>query len=328
MKNIKTFSLFAEAAVYQIHQKFPTEKAIHILYIYQILEEAGLNPTNLDKKPRSPGIYDFMQKKCSKNVPFPKVKIYDVDKRDSRYKDWIDRESIVELPKSYDAQLDELESIEHKMNFIEKMKSVMNKKTKEEEDKLVSDIEKNVYFGPNNYDWVNPALKIIYDKLSQYYINDKLNIWIPRDWDYKHWDTYDYPHKYDAVGNLSRPNGVYFLSDIEKFIENKYGLKDEHLYEYIIHNEYIEGRYWERVWSLHFVEDKGSGNPKIVRKGGKYGMDATENLNHILNIIEMEFIKHDFIKSKYEGFPIFIDYYKKVDQSVKNEPPEDDDWIE
>ena len=35
-------------------------------------------------------------------------------------------------------------------------------------------IEKNVKFGPSSFEWVNPALKVIHDKLSQYYKNDKL----------------------------------------------------------------------------------------------------------------------------------------------------------
>jgi hypothetical protein len=39
-------------------------------------------------------------------------------------------------------------------------------------------------------------------------------------------DWYDYPHKYNIVGDMDRPNGVYYLSDIEKYINDKYGIAD------------------------------------------------------------------------------------------------------
>jgi hypothetical protein len=49
---------------------------------------------------------------------------------------------------------------------------------------------------------------------------------------------------------MDRPNGVYYLSDIEKYINDKYGIADTLLYNFIIDNSYIEGRYWEKVWSF------------------------------------------------------------------------------
>jgi len=172
---------------------------------------------------------------------------------------------------------------------------------------IEKDLEKNVHFGVKDFEWVNPALKIIHDKLSQYYIDGKLRVWNPADSDYDPWEGYDYPHKYNVIGDLDRPNGVYFFSDIEKFIESKYGLKDDQLYDFIIYNQYIEGRYWERVWS--FPIDEKDPN-KLDRNG--FRMKATENINHILNVIEIEF-KNEIKGTDYEGFPVYIDYYKKVD---------------
>ena len=40
-------------------------------------------------------------------------------------------------------------------------------------------------------------------------------------------------------------------------------------------------------------------------------MEPTEDIFHMLNIIEQDF--RDEIKSTKEGFPIYVDYYKKVE---------------
>jgi len=41
-------------------------------------------------------------------------------------------------------------------------------------------------------------------------------------------------------------------------------------------------------------------------------MEPTENITHILNILENEF-GDEINGSDYEGFPVYIDYYKKVE---------------
>ena len=160
----------------------------------------------------------------------------------------------------------------------------------------------------------NIALKAIHDELGQYYKDGKLRVWYPKDTDYEPWIGMDYPHKYNVVGHLARPNGVYYLSDIEKYIEYKYDIKDDLFYKFIIDNEYIEGRYWERVWSLttEFTSE-GKGSKSELKKSdfGKYGMEPTENILHMLNIIEKDF-GNEIQGTEYEGFPIYIDYYKKI----------------
>lgn len=45
---------------------------------------------------------------------------------------------------------------------------------------------------------------------------------------------------------------------------------------------------------------------------GKYGMEPTENITNILNIIEHEF-GSEINYTEYEGFPIYIDYFKEVE---------------
>jgi hypothetical protein len=49
---------------------------------------------------------------------------------------------------------------------------------------------------------------------------------MPKDASYDHWLVWIITHKYNIVGDMDRPNGVYYLSDIEKYINDKYGIAD------------------------------------------------------------------------------------------------------
>lgn len=308
MKHLKKYESFTMGI--KPMKKYPTGKAIHLNSIIQLLESKGLNTNNLSGS-RGGGIQDFFFEKCSLDVVYPLNKEQSIY-NDNRYEKFIFGESVILIPIKYDSSNDMSDNIEKKLSFLQKMKDnykkIYPKKTEKELEKSLEDLEKNVNFGPEGYEWINPSLKIIHEEYSQYYEDGKLRVWFPKDTDYDPWVGYDFPHKYNVVGDLDRPDGVYYLSDIEKYIFNKYDIKDDNFYDYIIKNEYIEGRYWERVWSLSIDEE----NPKkFQRKGGRYGMDATENINHILNIIEKDF-SDDFKSSEYEGFTIYIDYYKKV----------------
>lgn len=328
MRHLKTFKLF-EGSVNKPVKKFPTEPAVHWNYLMKILEDAGIDPYEDEKGTRDTRLIDFCFAKCSSrdNVVFPNM--LDIEgwskegQSDARYRNFIFGESVFLLPISYDPSNDAIEAIQKKKNFLETMRDYARQmgKSKSEQDKFVQDAEKNVNFGPSGYDWANKYLKIIHDKLGQYYKGGKLRVWFPKDSDYDPWEGLDYPHKYNVVGDLDRPNGVYFLSDIEKFIDDKYGIKDELFYKFIIDNQYIEGRYWERVWSLkteelatgHLPKDKRGSKNKLQKSNfGKYGMEPTENISHILNIIEEDF-GDEINGTDYEGFPIYIDYYKKVE---------------
>jgi len=312
MKHLKPYKLFEEAASKPV-KKFPTGPAAHWNYIYQIVKEGGLDPYELVKGNRNSTLQDFFFEFCSgKNVVFPNMKdneAWEKGGNDSLYKNFIFKESVFLIPESYDNKYDFANSVLNKSSWIEKMKDIMKGvyKTKEEMDKFEDSLSKKVDFGFTDWGWVNPALKIIHDKLGSHYKDGKLRVWMPEDRDYRYWDGMDYPHKYNVVGDLDRPDGVYYLSDIEKYIEDKYGISDPLLYQFIIHNQYIEGRYWERVWSLHCEEE----SKNKLQKSEFYGMEQTENISHILNIIENEF-GDEINASVYEGFPIYIDYYKKI----------------
>ena len=321
LKHIKPYQLF-ESSVPKPVKKFPTEPAVHWNHLSDILKEAGLNPYELVKGNRSSSLQDFFFEHCSqKNVVFPNMKDSEgwskEGQNDARYKKFIFGESVFLIPESYDPKDDFANATLQKATFLQKMKDMMKwkYKTQEEMDKFESDLENNVHFGNTDWGWINPALKIIHDRLGSHYKDGKLRVWMPKDRDYDPWVGVDYPHKYNVVGDLDRPNGVYYLSDIEKYIQDKYGISDELLYKFVIDNQYIEGRYWERVWSFSTEElshEGGSKNKLQKSNFGQYGMEPTENITHILNILENEF--GDEIKSSdYEGFPVYIDYYKKVE---------------
>lgn len=321
MRHLKSFKLFEESVPKPL-KKFPTEPAVHWNYLMKVLEDAGIDPYEDEKGTRDTRLIDFCFAKCSNrdNVVFPNM--LDIEgwskegQSDARYRNFIFGESVFLLPISYDPSNDATEAIQKKKNFLETMRDYARQmgKSKSEQDKFVQDAEKNVNFGPSGYDWANKYLKIIHDKLGQYYKGGKLRVWFPKDSDYDPWEGLDYPHKYNVVGDLDRPNGVYFLSDIEKFIDDKYGIKDELFYKFIIDNQYIEGRYWERVWSLSTEDENGKDTGNKLQKSnfGKWGMEPTENILDMLNIIEHEF-GNEIKSTDYEGFPIYVDYYKKVE---------------
>lgn len=318
MNYLKSYKVFEEAGIKPV-KKFPTEKAIHFNYLEGILKEAGIDMYQDIMGKRSTSFFNFCFDKCSgkSDLVFPNRKDSE-GWDDARYEKFIFGESVFLLPESYDSSGDAEESIQKKKSFLDKMRDFAKEmgKSKEEQDKFVKDAETYTHFGPSGYEWANPGLKVIHDELGQYYKDGKLRVWFPKDRDYDPWEGYDYPHKYNVVGHLDRPNGVYLLSDIEKYIDDRYGIKDDLFYQFIINNEYIEGRYWERVWSLttEFTSEGKGAKDKLKKSNfGQYGMEPTENILHMLNIIEKDF-GDEIQGTAYEGFPIYVDYYKEVEQ--------------
>lgn len=322
MKHLKSFNKLFEEAVPKPVKKFPTEPAIHWNYLIKILEESGINPhESLVKGKNMTYFQDFCFEKCSRNnVVYPNMK--DIEgwskegQNDARYGNFIFGESVFLLPEHYDSSSDIEQSIKKRNDFLNTMREYARDmiKGKKEQEIFIKNAEKHTEFPPDSYEWINPALKVIHDKLGQYYKDGKLRVWFPKDREYDGWEGYDYPHKYNIVGHLDRPNGVYYLSDIEKFIDDKYGIKDPLLYEFVIKNQYIEGRHWERVWSFpteYTHSGKGSKNKLQKSNFGKYGMEPTENITNILNILEHEF-GDEISGTDYEGFPVYIDYYKEI----------------
>lgn len=329
---MKYLRKFNESSINKPIKRFPNIQAVHTGYIEKLVKDAGMDPHKLSesdlniplaggghtKTTRDHTIYDYFFQKCKHTVIYPNFTDVEYLKRAEKKRgsyyidhDFIHRESVFLIPKSHNSRQDQADYIERKTGFFNNMRNILGNK---EYDKTEQDLEDMVDHGITEYSWINPVLKLLHDKLGKYYKNDTLQIWMPKDRDYDPWEGMDNPHKYNVIGKLTRPNGVYFLSDIEKYIHDKYGISDDKFYDFIIHNEYIEGRYWERVWSLGFKHDEKYKTifPLTLSKGReKHGMIATKNIEHMLNIIQKDF-GNEFVDSDYDAFPIYVDYYKEV----------------
>jgi len=67
------------------------------------------------------------------------------------------------------------------------------------------------------------------------------------------------------------------------------------LYEWILEYNFVEGRYWGRVWDYGFDDNFRDSTPPA-------------------NIVEVNVMLKQLLKNN--GMPIFIDYYKKVDNKL------------
>jgi hypothetical protein len=276
----------------EIIKKFPTGKAVNYNYISKLFKDNGLdeNPTG------QPSFwYDYLHKKLSKTVTFPNIKEGSIS---DSMRNMISTESIFIIPKHHDTSKD--------AENYQKLKEAFRKNMKEITGSDQID-EKYVNFGPKSFEFVNKFLDVIYENLSEYYnAKGELRVWLPSEIESdSYYEEYDYPHKYDIDNDIISPDGVYYLSDIEKYLKEKYDLDEKNFYDFIIKNMYIEGRHWERVF--YISQESGK-----LNRGEKFGMKATENIEKILSVLEEDF-KDDFIDSQYKpGLLIFIDYYKKI----------------
>jgi cytidyltransferase-like protein len=95
---------------------------------------------------------------------------------------------------------------------------------------------------------------------------------------------------YEKEKYWPRLEKAYFLSDLEKWIEDTFDINTTGFYEWILDCQYIERRYWERVWEYH-IEDETFRKTK-----------ANKNIMQINEILRQLY--------KVKIMPIFIDYYK------------------
>ena len=281
---------------------FPTDKCVHYNSLSELFKKHGLDEREYKNNSKKDFWSGFIHGKMYKNVIFPEMKQSDVVPNSSNM---VYGQEIFLLPKHYDDSNDKKIYDKKKKDFLNNMKKLLGSDYNEKE------LIKHVNFGNVKFNWVNDFLRVVYEEFKEYYQKDHLRVWLPKDTDDKPWIGYDFPHKYSLHGEKVSPNGVYYLSDIEEYIHDKYGISDDLLYDFLVKNQYIEGRYWERVWGF-FFKDHTPSSGKLSRGDSKYGMKATENINHILNILEKDF-SHDFVGGSYiSGLPVFVDYYKKI----------------
>lgn len=288
-------------------KKFPIDyKVTHIKDIIEKLEKEGIDVFNLQPGVKTHNeyhdfnLFDFMGDKLQENVTFPQIRLRDLIK-DPRNIDYIDSGSVILLPISYDSSKDEEEHKKYKEEGRKRLIETYKKLYKGDElKKAIENSDKHVYYGQNNFEWANIALAKIHELYKQYYIKGFLQVWMPYDFDSGN------EFRFNEKGNTSHDyplEKMYFLSDIEKYLKSNYNLEDPDFYRYILKNNYVDFRHYEKPYGL-FVE-----NGKFVRKGGKYGMNATENIDRILGVLEHEF-KDDIKDSNY--FEFYINYYKKA----------------
>jgi len=292
-------------------KKYPINyKCTHIYDIADKLKEKyGLSIQNL--QPNVPtrneyhdfNFHDFISKKLQKeNTIFPKVRLKDLPQHDRSMEDYTDRGSIVLLPIQYDSTHDEeiykKKYEEDKNSLIEIFKKLYKgNKLKNN----IDNIDKYVDFGKSNFEWANIALNKIYEEYKEFYNNGYLKVWMPFDWD----TNTDFDSGDDTVYGYPMSK-MFILSEIEEYLKNNFGLSDDLFYQFIVNNNYIEGRYWEKDLNIYYK------NKKFIREGGKYGMDATENISDMLSILEIEFKELLLENNEKDYIEIYIDYYKKI----------------
>lgn len=250
-----------------------------------VLKEFGKYPTELvEKDDRSYGIFNFIDEKI-KSVKFPNYPSYvaeydyQVKKHGKKFatdRFYVESQSVVMLPKTYDNSNDNLEYKKKKLKFIKSMEEFGHK--------MDDDALKHVHFGTSDFGWVNEFLAYLYDKYKQHYINGYLPIFN----DFKdecYWikNQVDFPYP-----------KAYYLSDIERYLNTDYDIDTDDLYEWICKDIYIEGRYWERFFKYE---------PTLELYNGT---KASKNVEAAIGLIKAEL---DFDGDE---FPLFIDYYKGI----------------
>ena len=192
---------------------------------------------------------------------------------------YCEQDAVYELPVHHDTKLDEIEYVKRFNAFNNTMRDTFKKLGKKWDAETNN---KHVNFGSKTNGWVNIALDKIYELYKQHYENDKIKIWVEDDGEsYGGKEIFDYPM-----------DKAYFLSDIEKWIEDTFSIDTNGLYEWILDCQYIEGRYWQRTWEYE-MEDIN------FKKH-----EAPENIKKINEILRQMY--------KTDKMEIFIDYYKNT----------------
>lgn len=277
--------------------KYQIDKCLNLYEVIErIKEKYDIDPLEYG----GINFHKFMNKKLMSNVIFPKVQYKDIDKEDVRNEEFIDYESVVEIPRYYDSSKDDETFEETKREYLKRMASYFiasGNKTDEEVIEHLEEVSKHTNFGIKNFEKINVVLEAIYKEYGQYYRNGKVRVWLSRDceeWTDK--EEFDYPED----------DKSYKLSEVIQWFDDKYGFDASDLYKWILDTEFVEGRHWERVWML-YSEDKLTIERKTYKKE-----DAPESLEHVLNILEKDFLPECVKENKDgEGIKFFLDFYQE-----------------
>lgn len=285
-----------------IHKKYPVKAKCLLLNFanLQLLQKefgkdfSELATFNGTYKKHS-GLFDFVTDKI-KHLSFPKLACYQVayefDKRRNpkyAYEQFhTENACLIELPKHFDTKNDFADAVERRANFFSTMKEFMGKKYDEKK------LEENVEFGTTDFGYINELLGFLHTKFSEYYsLEDKLPIFL----DLK--DECYWLKNSESVIDYPFPQ-AYFLSDIEKHLQDDYGLDTSELYQWVINGMYIEGRYWERYYNWKPETEN-------FRK-----QKASTNVQTMIGLILQDFKLELDSFHKVNGLPLYVDYYKEI----------------
>lgn len=273
--------------------KYPVDKCLDFTKFQLLLEKKGIDITELSI-PYYSKIGNFFNFFNSMDPIFPELSSWKKysDTESEFYKNlgipytpyrYNEYQALYELPIKYDSHRDYANWVEKRNNFfnnMKKMKEMSGKKWTEEDEK---EYNNHVDFGPQNNDWYNIVLDELYKLYPQYYKNGKIRVWYDED-------------TFDGKGIWDYPlEKAYFLSDLEKWIEDTFNIDITGFYEWILDCQYIERRYWERIWIYDFENDES------FRK-----IKPSENIIQINEILRQMFKK--------VSIPIYIDYYKNYSE--------------
>lgn len=238
--------------------------------------------------------YDFIAEKLMDNVVFPKTQMkHVIGDKDIRYNNFVGFQSVVEIPMHYDSSNDDVDYEKKKKDFFKNMIGYFNHKNDKTDSEIkehVENLEKYVNFGTKNFEKVNDILKAIHEEYSQYYVDGKVRVWYPIDWEpWEGKEEFDYPEYCKS----------YKLSELIEYFDDKYGFDATDLHSWLLDVNFIEGRHWETTWALDYDDED-----KLARKTFR-GIELPESLEHVINILEK-----DFVDENEDEFLIFIDFYK------------------
>lgn len=295
MKYLKTFE---EQSYYKPEFKRPINyKCLNLNEALYLLEK--------DYKLKSSPFWDWTSKvheELNILLPNPEVWKLSYQKQSEEYKKYgmkatkipfLEKDSIFELPMSYDSSKDEENYYQRQLKFMKDMKDMAIKRGKTWTKKDDDDLLQNVNFGSKSFDYINKYLSKIHELYGQHYKNGVIRCFVT-DSDNKT-GIFDYPV-------FDYEEKALFLSELEEWIES-FELDTKGFYEWILRYNFVERRYWQRVWRYGFGENFRNEKP-------------AENIKKINELLKQLYKNDlDFYDNPDGEIPIFFDYYKVIDEN-------------
>jgi hypothetical protein len=229
----------------------------------KMMENENNNLSIIFPKPLS---WELAYEKEKERYDHPAYKEAGIEATRMPYTEW---NSVIELPKEYDSSFDEEEYLD------------------------------NINWGEKNFDYINKHLSKIYELYGEHYKDYKIKCFIYKDY-HEDYPVWDYP-VLDFHGEKAYVK-AYVLSELEDWIES-FDMDSTGFYEWILKYNFVEGRYWQRIWGYDPIDD--------FRK-----QKAPENIKQINEMLRQLYKIEENKNPEGEDFPIFIDYYKKVDNKI------------